>query len=109
MVCGWANLWAAFNCGTWVVSGFSFRVPLEPPPVRSVPAVTLVMLPEPVPAQAHALPFHCKTWPLAQLVVSPTTPFPLVPPPTSPDPAVTPALVPAPRTLCPHSNLIHPF
>src|SRR5260221_6840719 len=67
------------------------------------------MLTEPVPAQAHALPFHCKTWPLAQLVVSPTTTLPLVPPPTSPDPAVTPVMVPAPGKVCPEANLIRPL
>ena len=54
---------ATANCGTFVVSRFSVTVPLTPPPVRSVPAVTPVMVPVPPRvAQTHAVPLNCRTW-----------------------------------------------
>jgi len=37
------------SCGILVVSRLRVTLPLVPPPVRSVPAVTLVMVPFPVP------------------------------------------------------------
>ncbi len=39
----------AFNCGTFVVSTFNVTFPLVPPPVKSVPAVSPVIVPAPVP------------------------------------------------------------
>src|SRR5580704_17206639 len=53
----------AFNCGILAVFRFRVTLPLVPPPVRSVPAVTPVMVPEPaMVAHAQADPFHCSTW-----------------------------------------------
>src|SRR5580698_11528006 len=50
---------ATFRRGTLVVYRFSVRLPLLPPPVRSVPAVTPVIVPVPAEAQPHAVPVHC--------------------------------------------------
>src|ERR1035438_2840507 len=57
------------SCGTLVVSRFSVTLPLVPPPVRSVPAVTPVIVPVPFEvAHTHVLPFHCRICPLEQVV-----------------------------------------
>jgi hypothetical protein len=73
-------------------------LPLVPPPVRSVPAVTPVIVPVPGDAQAHALPLHCRIWLAAQTFVSERFSVPLVPPPISPLPAavVIPVIPPPP-------------
>src|SRR5271156_301229 len=67
----WApvNVLATASCGTFVVSTFTVTVPLVPPPVRSVPAVTPVIVPVPGDAQAQALPLHCRICFAAQAVV----------------------------------------
>src|SRR5208337_849184 len=86
---------AVANCGTLVVSRFNVTLPLVPPPVRSVPEVTPVMVPLPLRfAHPHAVPFHCSTWFAAQLVIRLRLSVPLVPPPVSPLPlpVVTPAM-----------------
>src|SRR5580658_1719000 len=62
-----------------------------------------------MPVHAQALPFHCSTWPLAQVLVSPTVTVPVVPPPVRPDPAVTPVRVPVPGKACPPANVICPL
>ena len=62
IVCVAVKVLAFANCGTLVVSRFRVTVPLVPPPVRSVPAVTPVIVPVPPSvAQAHDVPFHCNT------------------------------------------------
>src|ERR1022692_455667 len=48
------NVFAAANCGTLVVSRFTFTLPLLPPPVRSIPAVTPVIVPTGMATQDHA-------------------------------------------------------
>src|ERR1022692_4430350 len=83
------------NCGTLVVSRLSVTLPLVPPPVRSVPAVTPVIVPVPFEvAHTHVLPFHCRTCPLEQVVSKLSVTVPLVPPPARPAPAVTPLIGP---------------
>ena len=58
------NVLAAFSCAYRLFVAAVFRLsvtlPLVPPPVRSVPAVTPVIVPVPGDAQAHALPVHCR-------------------------------------------------
>ena len=49
MVCVPVNVLLLANCGTLVVSRFKVTLPEEPPPLRSVPAVTPVIVPLPVP------------------------------------------------------------
>ena len=49
------------SCGTLVVSRFNVTLPLVPPPVRSVPAVTPVIVPVPALEQLHALPMNSNT------------------------------------------------
>src|SRR5277367_3272727 len=89
---------AAASCGTLVVSRLSVTLPLVPPPVRSVPAVTPVIVPVPAFEHAHALPFHCNICFEAQVVVRLRLSVPLVPPPVRPllDPVSTPVIVPPP-------------
>src|ERR1700727_3363566 len=55
------NELAVASCGILVISRLSVTLPLAPPPVRSVPAVTPVMVPVPALAQAHAPPMNSKT------------------------------------------------
>jgi hypothetical protein len=50
------------SCGTLVVSRFRVTVPLVPPPVKSVPAVTPVIVPVASVTQLHALPLYSSTW-----------------------------------------------
>src|ERR1022692_4743735 len=83
------------SCGTLVVSRFSVTFPLVPPPVRSVPAVTPVIVPVPAAEQAHVEPFHCRTCPLAHVVNKLSVTLPFVPAPLRPAPAVTPVIDPA--------------
>src|ERR1035438_7683980 len=83
------------SCGTLVVSRFNVTLPLVPPPVRSVPAVTPVIVPVPFEvAHTHVVPFHCITCPLEQVVNKLSVTFPFVPPPARPAPAVTPLIGP---------------
>src|SRR5215470_2749992 len=78
---------AAVRSGALVVSRFSVTVPLVPPPVRAVPAVTPVIVPVPLTvAHTQALPFHCSTCLLEQFVCRLRLNVPLVPPPVSPLP-----------------------
>src|SRR5208282_5602192 len=99
------------SCGTLVVSRFRVTLPLVPPPVRSVPAVTPVIVPLPAEKQAHALPFHCSTWLVAQLFTRLRLRFPLAPPPLRPlpDVVVIPVIVPVPGNVCPLANVICPL
>src|ERR1017187_3240317 len=83
------------SCGTLVVSRFNVIVPPVPPPIRSVPAVTPVIVPVPAAEQAHVDPFHCRTCPLAHVVNKLSVTLPFVPPPARPAPAVTPVIDPA--------------
>src|SRR5208337_3455034 len=73
-------------------------MPPVPPPVRSVPAVTPVIVPVPADAHAQALPFHCSTCFAAHVWISDRLSVPLLPPPVSPLPlaVVTPVSVPPP-------------
>jgi hypothetical protein len=65
MVCTPLNALAAANCAysalVAVVFKFNVTFPLVPPPVRSVPAVTPVIVPVAAEAHTHELPFHCNT------------------------------------------------
>src|ERR1019366_101750 len=89
------KLLLAFSCGTLLVSRFSVTLPLVPPPVRSVPAVTAVIVPVPFEvAHTHVLPFHCRTCPLVHVVNRLSFTLPFVPPPVRPAPAVTPLIGP---------------
>src|ERR1700734_201932 len=92
--------------GTWAVFRFRVTLPPVPPPVRAVPAVTPVIVPVPTAEHAHALPFHCSTCPLAQVVSSPRFSVPLVPPPLRPLPlaVVTPVSVPPPANTMSNSG-----
>src|SRR5262249_24741 len=47
MVCPVVKVLAKASCGTFVVSKLRVTLPLVPPPVRSLPAVTPVMVPAP--------------------------------------------------------------
>src|SRR5271169_2232978 len=76
IVCDAPKVFAALSNGTLVVSTLSVTVPVVPPPVSAVPAVTPVMVPSPVPG---------KVWPAAKL----TVPFALKEKPVS----VAPLLV----------------
>src|SRR5580693_6709111 len=91
MVCAPVNVLLAANCAYSALVAEVFRLsvtlPLVPPPVRSVPAVTPVIVPVPADAQAHALPVHWRTCFAAQVLVSDKLSVPLVPPPISPLPA----------------------
>ena len=86
---------AAASSGTLVGSTLRVTLPLVPPPVRSAPAVTPVIVPVPADAHPHALPFHCRTWYAAHVFVRLRFSVPLVPPPIRPLPeaVVTPAIV----------------
>src|SRR5580704_1869046 len=101
----------AANSGTRVVSRFRVTFPLVPPPVRSVPAFTPVIVPVPAEEHTHALPFHCSTWFVAQVLTRLIFKFPLVPPPLRPlpDAVVTPVIVPVPGNVCPLANAICPL
>ena len=78
-----------------MVSRLSVTEPLVPPPVRSVPAVTPVIVPAPFEvAHTHVVPFHCRTCPLEHVVNKLSVTLPLVPPPAKPAPAVTPLIGP---------------
>src|SRR5215470_5152817 len=87
-------LLVAPSCGTLVVSTFRITTPLEPPPVRSVPAVTPRIGPPPPLTEAHVQPelVDCKNWLLGQVCTASGT-LPLAPPPERPAPAVTPVIV----------------
>jgi len=84
----------------------SVTFPPAPPPVRSVPAVTPVIVPEPALLHAQVVPFHWSTWPLAQVLSRLKVTLPVLPPPASPDPAVTAVIVPVPALL--HAQVV-PF
>ena len=77
------------------MSRLSVTLPPVPPPVRSVPAVTPVIVPVPAAEQAHVEPFHCRTCPLEHDVSRLSVTLPFVPPPARPAPAVTPVIDPA--------------
>src|SRR5271168_1508781 len=59
------NVLAAPNCAYKALVAVVFRLnvtlPLVPPPVRSVPAVTPVIVPVPTAAHTHELPLYCST------------------------------------------------
>ena len=55
------NVLLPASCGTLVVSRFKVTFPVAPPPVRSTPAVTPLIVPVPTEAHSQELPFHCKT------------------------------------------------
>src|SRR5579863_869121 len=106
------------SCGTLVVSRFKVRLPPTPPPVRSVPAFTLVTtlvvstfkvkLP-PVPPPVRSVP---AATPVTTFVVSTfRVTLPLVPPPVRSVPAVTPVMVPSPvpGKVCPLAKVICPL
>src|SRR5215471_13668190 len=86
-------------------------VPLVPPPVRSVPAVTPAIVPVLIAAQTHELPFHSSTWLTAQVFCRLSDNDPVVPPPVNPLPpaVVTPEIVPAPGNVCPVAKVIRPL
>src|SRR5579884_964510 len=88
----------ATNNGTLLVSRFSVTFPLLPPPVRAVPAFTLVIVPVATEAHTHADPFHCNTWFVPHVFSRPTFSVPVVPPPVRPLPEFvsTPVIVPVP-------------
>src|SRR5208282_2365814 len=85
------NVLTAPNCAYKPLVAAVFRLsvtlPLVPPPVKSVPAVTPVIVPVPGEAHPHALPLHCRIWLAAQTFVNDRFSVPLVPPPISPLPA----------------------
>src|SRR5437660_252952 len=60
------NVLATANCGTFVVSRLSVPAPPLPPPSRSVPAVTLVIVP------GNGCPGAKVNWPLL-LILSPVS------------------------------------
>src|SRR5580704_936134 len=86
------------NSGTFAVFRFSVTLPLLPPPLRSVPAVTPVIVPVPALLHFQAPPLHCSVRLLGQLVSKLKFNVPLVPPPVSPlaDAVSTPVIVPSP-------------
>lgn len=75
-----------------------FRVtpPLEPPPVKPVPAVTLVIVPVVGAVQAHTVPDHARTLLVEHVVSKVRARLPDDPPPERPLPAavVAPVMVP---------------
>src|ERR1700690_2767658 len=82
IVCVPVKLLLAASCGTFVESRLSVTLPFVPPPVRSVPAVTPVIVPVPFEvAHTHVLPFHCRPCPLEQVVSKLSVTLPFVPPP----------------------------
>jgi hypothetical protein len=85
------------------VSTLRVTVPLVPPPVRPVPAITPVIVPVPTAAHCQALPFHCRTWLALHVLVRLRFRVPLVPPPLRPLPLVVviPVIVPVPGKVCP--------
>src|ERR1700733_1705475 len=91
MVCAPVNVLLAANCAYRALVAAVFRLsvtlPLVPPPVRSVPAVTPVIVPVPAEAQVHALPVHWRICFAAQALVRDKFSVPLVPPPIRPLPA----------------------
>src|ERR1051326_2777638 len=92
------KVFAAPSSGTLVVSRFKVTLPLMPPPVRSVPAVTPVIVPEPVLLHAQLLPFHLNPWFAAPVLSRLRFSVPVLPPPVRPLPAAvfTPVIVPFP-------------
>jgi hypothetical protein len=74
-------------------------LPLVPPPVKSVPAVTPVIVPlPPIVAQAQAVPLHWRTCFDEHVFNRLSVRLPVEPPPLSPLPVavVTPVIVPVP-------------
>ena len=107
-----AKLLLVPSWGTFVMSRFNVTAPLVPPPVRSVPAVTPVMVPPLVAlAQTQAVAFHCNTWPVAQVLIRPRLRLPVLPPPVSPLPlaVVTPVMVPVPGNVCAELKVTTPL
>src|SRR5271157_6166151 len=100
---------AAFSCAYRALVAAVFRLsvtlPLVPPPVRSVPAVTPVIVPVPTAAHTHELPLYCNTLFAEQALVSDKFSVPLVPPPVRPLPlaVVTPVSVPPPANTMSNS------
>ena len=92
------NVFETLSCGTLVVSRLTVTLPLEPPPVRSVPAVMPVIVPVAGLTQLQALLTYARIWPLEQAVVSERFSVPVLPPPWSPLPVVVlmPVMVPPP-------------
>src|SRR5271157_1242942 len=100
---------AAFSCAYRALVAAVFRLsvtlPLVPPPVRSVPAVTPVIVPVHTAAHTHELPLYCTTLFAEQALVSDKFSVPLVPPPVRPLPlaVVTPVSVPPPANTMSNS------
>src|ERR1039458_6031090 len=90
------------------VAMLSVPVPVIGPPVRPAPLATLVTVPVPAEAQAHAVPFHCSTCFVVQVFSRPRLSVPLVPPPVRPEPVavVTPVMVLG--KVCAPLNVITP-
>src|ERR1700677_331554 len=97
---------AVANCGTLVVSTFSVTLPLVPPPVRSVPAVTPAIVPgkvcpdEKVTAPVK-LPVPCTSSPYAGVVV----PIPTL---TLPPQLFSPLIQPSTRALLSPTRALEP-
>lgn len=110
-VCVPAYALGVTSCGTLVMSRFKVTLPLVPPPVRSVPALTPVMVPPPlIVLQTHPLPLQLSTCPLEQALVRDRFNVPLVPPPIRPLPLAvpTPVIVPVPGKVWPLTKLTRP-
>src|SRR5580693_5651769 len=99
------------SCGTTLVSMVSVPLVVIGPPFSPSPVPTLVTVPAPAEAQAHALPLHCNTCFVVQVVSRLRFNVPLAPPPVRPEPlaVVIPVIVPVPGKVCPVANVMRPL